>query len=71
MKVKKVKFEMKSNNEEKVFITHRNVEDCKLKVRTIFLNDDLKTIKIIYDNNKGETFNYNDIKNLEYVHLQL
>ncbi len=71
MKVKKVKFEMKSNNEEKVFITHRKVEDGKLKVRTIFLNDDLKTIKIIYDNNKGETFNYNDIKNLEYVHLQL
>ncbi|MEA4956173.1 hypothetical protein SDC9_03555 [bioreactor metagenome] len=71
MKVKKVKFEMKSNNEEKVFITHRNVEDCKLKVRTIFLNDDLKTIKIIYDNNKGETFNYKDVKNLEYVHLQL
>jgi hypothetical protein len=71
MRVKKVKFKIKHTNEEKVFITNKQVNNNKLKTRSIFLNDDLKTIKIIYNNNKGETFNYKDIENLEYTQLQL
>ncbi|GLI12389.1 hypothetical protein MARBORIA2_14790 [Methanobrevibacter arboriphilus] len=72
MRIKKVKFKIKSTNEERVFISNKQVNNNdNLKVRNIFLNDDLETIKIIYTNNKGETFNYKDIENLEYTQLQL
>ncbi len=72
MRIKKVKFKIKSTNEEKIFTTNKQVNNNdNLKVRNIFLNDDLETIKIIYTNNKGETFNYKDIENLKYDQLQL
>ncbi|BBL61519.1 hypothetical protein [Methanobrevibacter arboriphilus] len=72
MRIKKVKFKIKSTNEERVFISNKQVNNNdNLKVRNIFLNDDLETIKIIYNNNKGETFNYKDIENIEYTQLQL
>ncbi len=71
MRIKKVKFKIKSTNEEKIFTTNKQVNNNNLKVRNIFLNDDLETIKIIYNNNKGETFNYKDIENIEYTQLQL
>lgn len=72
MRIKKVKFKIKSTNEEKIFTTNKQVNNNdNLKVRNIFLNDDLETIKIIYTNNKGETFNYKDIENIEYTQLQL
>ncbi len=72
MRIKKVKFKIKSTNEERVFISNKQVNNNdNLKVRNIFLNDDLETIKIIYTNNKGETFNYKDIENIEYTQLQL
>lgn len=72
MRVKKVKFTMVSNSEEKIFDVNKSIKsNDKIKVRSIFLNDDLKTIKIIYTNNKGETFKYEDIENLEFTHLNL
>jgi hypothetical protein len=72
MRVKKVKFTIQFNNDEKIFETNKSIKSNeKIKVKTIFLNDDLKTLKIVYSNNKSETFKYKDIENLEYTPMNL
>lgn len=72
MRVKSVKFIMKSAKKEKVFdIKSRTPGANNSKVVSIFLNNDLETIKIVYSNNKSETYKYNDISDLKYESLKI
>lgn len=72
MRVKSVKFIMKSAKKEKVFdIKSRTPRVNNSKVVSIFLNNDLETIKIVYSNNKSETYKYKDISNLKYESLKI